>query len=48
MIPGFWQSIIREQKHPLSEGEKEEIAQSGGFTVHELEKFLEGLDNAQS
>jgi hypothetical protein len=45
MIPEFWQEIIREQV-PLDEGLKEEIAQSGGFTVRQLEEFLaaEGLE----
>ena len=45
MLTEFWKEIAREQA-PLNEGLKEEMAQSGGFTVRQLEEFLreEGLE----
>ena len=40
MITEFWKNIIRDLK-PRDEGEMEEMARSGGFTVKELEEFME-------
>lgn len=40
MITEFWKQIARDQA-PLSESDKEEMAQAGGFTVKQLEEFLE-------
>lgn len=40
MITEFWKDIIRELR-PRDEGEMEEMAQTGGFTVKQLEEFME-------
>ena len=40
MITEFWKQIIRELK-PRTEGEMEEMAQTGDFTVKQLEEFME-------
>ena len=40
MITEFWKQIIRELK-PRDEDEMEEMARYGGFTVKQLEEFME-------
>lgn len=50
MISDFWKRIIDEQMpdENYSVGLAEEFAQSGGFTVRQLEKYLEERENARN